>query len=243
MCAAENETTARLLSVVSYNIHQCVGVDGRREPTRIAAILKELNPDIIGLQEVHSAHDGTFEAYQMRYLAEATGYEVVSGPNVTKNNSEYGNVLLTRHSVVRVQRLDLSVPGREARGAIDADIAVGKRTVRVIVSHLGLGIRERRYQTKRLLGLLGQEKTSPIVLLLDLNEWFPFGGPILRFNEEFGKAPCCRSFPSFFPLFSIDRIWVSPRAALLRVQPYLTRLTRVASDHLPLVATIDLDRF
>src|SRR6266511_2340489 len=118
MGADQIETTPRLLSVVSYNIHQCVGTDRRRDATRIAAILKELNADIIGLQEVHSAHDGTFEAYQLRYLAETTGNHVVSGPNVTKANSEYGNVLLTRHSVVRVNRLDLSVPGREARGAI-----------------------------------------------------------------------------------------------------------------------------
>jgi endonuclease/exonuclease/phosphatase family metal-dependent hydrolase len=232
-----------LLSVVSYNIHQCVGMDRRRDVTRIAAILKELNADIIGLQEVHSAHDGTFEAYQMRYLAETTGYDVISGPNVTLENSEYGNVLLTRHAVVRVRRVDLSVPGREARGAIDADIDVGDRHVRVIVSHLGLGMRERRYQTKRLIGLLNQEKTSPVIVLLDLNEWFPFGGPILRLNEQFGKAPCFRSFPSIFPLLPLDRVWVRPRAALLEVQTYLTPATRIASDHLPLLATIDPNRF
>src|SRR5918996_2103184 len=177
MCAEQVETTPSLLSVVSYNIHQCVGLDGRRDATRIAGILKGLNADIIGLQEVHSAHDGTFEAYQMRYLAETTGYHVVSGPNVTKSNSEYGNVLLTRHSVARVRRLDLSVPGREARGAIDADISVGDCVVRVIVSHLGLGVRERRYQTKRLLELLVQERPCPTIALLDMNEWFPFGAP------------------------------------------------------------------
>jgi endonuclease/exonuclease/phosphatase family metal-dependent hydrolase len=243
MDADQIGTAPRLLSVVSYNIHQCVGSDRRRDPTRIATVLKELDADIIGLQEVHSAHDGTFEAYQMRYLAETTGYHVVSGPNVTKSNSEYGNVLLTRHSVARVRRLDLSVPGREARGAIDADISVGDCAVRVIVSHLGLGVRERRYQTKRLLELLVQERPCPTIALLDMNEWFPFGAPILRFNREFGKAPCFRSFPSFFPLFSLDRVWVRPCAALIKVQPHITPITRVASDHLPLVATVDIDRF
>src|SRR6266511_5661353 len=216
MGAEQIETTPRLLSVVSYNIHQCVGTDRRRDATRIAAILKELNAEIIGLQEVHSAHDGTFEAYQMRYLAETTGYHVVSGPNVTKTNSEYGNVLLTRHSVVRVNRLDLSVPGREARGAIDADIAIGNHVVRVIVSHLGLRARERRYQTKQLLGLLGKEKTSPIVALLDINEWFPLGGRRILLKKKFGKAPCFRSLPAFFSLFSLDRVWVIPCAALLQ---------------------------
>jgi endonuclease/exonuclease/phosphatase family metal-dependent hydrolase len=232
-----------LLSVLSYNIHQCVGLDGRRDATRIAGILKEVNADVVGLQEVHSAYDGTFEAYQTRYLAEATGYNVVNGPNVTKENSEYGNILLTRHEVVRVRRLDLSVPGREARGAIDADIAIGDRMVRVIVSHLGLGIRERRYQAERLIALLGQEKTMPVIVMLDLNEWFPVGAPILRFNEEFGKAPCLRSFPSVCPLFSLDRVWVKPRAALVGIQTHKTPVTRVASDHLPIVANIDATRF
>ena len=47
MGADQIETTPRLLSVVSYNIHQCVGSDRRRDATRIAAILKELNADII----------------------------------------------------------------------------------------------------------------------------------------------------------------------------------------------------
>jgi endonuclease/exonuclease/phosphatase family metal-dependent hydrolase len=83
----------------------------------------------------------------------------------------------------------------------------------------------------------------PTVVPLDLNEWFPFGAPILRFNQEFGKAPCFRSFPSFFPFFSLDRVWVRPCAALIKVQPHITPITHVASDHLPLVATIDLDRF
>src|SRR2546426_12249992 len=100
MGADQIETTPRLLSVVSYNIHQCVGSDRRRDATRIAAILKELNADIIGLQDKHSAHDGTFEAYQMLYLTETTGYHVVSGLNVTKTKIEYGNVLLACDSVL-----------------------------------------------------------------------------------------------------------------------------------------------
>jgi endonuclease/exonuclease/phosphatase family metal-dependent hydrolase len=31
--------------------------------------------------------------------------------------------------------------------------------------------------------------------------------------------------------------------ALIKMRPYVTRLTRVASDHLPLVATVDIGRF
>jgi endonuclease/exonuclease/phosphatase family metal-dependent hydrolase len=228
-----------LLTVVSYNVHQCVGLDRRRDPSRIAQVLNELNADIIGLQEVHSESGSSAELHQMSYLAAQTNRTAIGGPIVTKTTGEYGNVLLTRHRVVNIRLIDLSVPGREARGAIDADIDTGHAIIRVIVSHLGLRVRERMYQTKRLLGRIAKEGTSPIIVLLDFNEWFPFGFPILRFNEEFGKAPAMRTFPSAMPIFSLDRVWVKPRRALVSVGRYVTPLSRIASDHLPLHATVD----
>jgi len=231
-----------LFSAVSYNIHQCVGIDRRRDPARIAQIVNELDADVIGLQEVHSENGGPEESHQMQYLAQATRRTAIAGPMVMKANSEYGNVLLTRHPVIHTRRLDLSVPGREARGAIDVDIDTGHGVLRVIVSHLGLRVRERIYQTKRLLASIAKESTTPIIVLLDFNEWFPWAFPILRFNEEFGKAPAFRTFPSPAPIFSLDRIWVKPQGALVSVRRHITPLTRVASDHLPLHATIDIHR-
>jgi endonuclease/exonuclease/phosphatase family metal-dependent hydrolase len=231
-----------LFSAVSYNIHQCVGMDRRRSPARIAQILKELRPDVVGLQEVHSENGGPEESHQMQYLAQATGLTAIAGPMILKANSEYGNVLLSRHPVVNTRRLDLSVPGREARGAIDVDIDTGHGLMRVIVSHLGLRVRERIYQTKRLLASIAKENTSPVIVLLDFNEWFPLAFPILRFNEEFGKAPSLRTFPSPAPILSLDRIWVKPQRALISVRRYITPITRVASDHLPLHASIDIGR-
>ena len=238
----EAKQTRKLFSAVSYNIHQCVGIDRRRSPARIAQILNELDADVIGLQEVHSENNGTGESHQMEYLAQATGRTAIAGPMIARANGEYGNVLLSRHPVINTRRLDLSVPGREARGAIDADIDTGDGVLRVIVSHLGLRVRERIYQTKCLLAGIAKESTTPVIVLLDFNEWFPLAFPILRFNEEFGKAPSLRTFPSPAPIFSLDRIWVKPQRALVSVRRYITPLTRVASDHLPLHASIDIDR-
>jgi endonuclease/exonuclease/phosphatase family metal-dependent hydrolase len=65
MDTGQTGAAPRFLSVVSYNIHQCIGSDRRRDATGIATVLRELDADIIGLQEVHSAHDRTFEAYQI----------------------------------------------------------------------------------------------------------------------------------------------------------------------------------
>ncbi len=57
-----------LISALSYNIHECVGWDGRRDPCRIADVIKESRADIVGLQEVHSESDGRVESHQMNYL-------------------------------------------------------------------------------------------------------------------------------------------------------------------------------
>ena len=111
-------------SVLSYNIHECVGTDGRRDPSRIARILKESGADIIGLQEVHSDLTGgdDEELHQMDYLAKSTGFQAVAGTALQRRNGDYGNVLLTNRRIVNVRKLDLSIRGREPRGAIDADL-------------------------------------------------------------------------------------------------------------------------
>jgi len=57
--------------------------------------------------------------------------------------------------------------------------------------------------------------------------------------SHFEAAPAPRTFPARWPLFSLDRIWISPRRRLLQVQVHASPLARIASDHLPLVAHID----
>jgi endonuclease/exonuclease/phosphatase family metal-dependent hydrolase len=234
--------TASLLSVVSYNVHQCVGFDGRRDPARIARIIQELKPDIVGLQEVSSESNGRVESLQMQYLADLTGLVAIPGPTITKHNNEYGNVLLSRYPVNKVRRLDLSVPGREPRGAIDAEIEIDHKVIRVIVSHLGLGAAERRYQVKQLLAELSASDPSPVFVIMDHNEWFPLRQSLRLLHERFGRPPRLPTFPSIMPFLPHDRVWVKPLEALINVDRYVTHLTRIASDHLPLRATIDLQK-
>jgi endonuclease/exonuclease/phosphatase family metal-dependent hydrolase len=234
--------TQALISVVSYNVHRCIGFDRRRRAGRIARILSDLGADIIGLQEVDSRSDGRAESYQMRYLADATGLQAVGGPTMLKENSEYGNVLLSRYPVVNLRHIDLSVPGREPRGAIDAEIAIADKTLRVIVSHLGLGLAERRYQVKRLVELLESSGTCPVFMLMDHNEWLPMSLTLRELNQILGKPRAVRTFPARLPLLGHDRIWVKPSDACVRVQRCLTPLTLIASDHLPIKATIDIGK-
>ena len=227
-----------LVSVLSYNIHECVGSDRRRDPSRIAEIIKESGAQIVGLQEVHSDSSGDEQLHQMNYLAASTGLQAVSGPAVERRNGHYGNVLLTSCKVLKVHKLDLSYLAREPRGAIDADLDIGGETVRVIVTHLGLRPAERRFQVRRLLTALAEQRTRIVILLSDFNEWLPTGRSLRWIHTHLGKTALVRTFPSRFPLFALDRIWVSPPAALTELCCVRTPLSRVASDHLPLRATI-----
>jgi endonuclease/exonuclease/phosphatase family metal-dependent hydrolase len=110
--------------------------------------------------------------------------------------------------------------------------------VRVIVTHLGLLPAERRFQVRKLLSALMEQRTRVVMLLSDFNEWLPTGRSLRWIHTHLGKTALVRTFPSRFPIFALDRIWVSPPAALAELCCIRTPLSRLASDHLPLKATI-----
>jgi endonuclease/exonuclease/phosphatase family metal-dependent hydrolase len=227
------------LTFASYNIHRCIGLDGRHDPDRIAAVLCELEADVIALQEVDAGYHVDDGIDQIVHLAQATGFKAVSGPVLKNHRGTYGNGLLIRHEPVRVRRVDLSVPGRERRGALDVDLEIDGVRVRVVAAHLGLRPRERQVQVSRLLDALRGHDGGPMVLLGDFNEWLTVSPVLNRLHRRFGRSPGVRSFPSRFPVFALDRVWVQPRAALLNVEVHTSPRARVASDHLPVRALVD----
>lgn len=224
----------------SYNVHRCIGTDRRSDPDRIAAVLRELDADIIGLQEVDSAFRIGGGIDQVEYLSAATGLTGIAGPTLRNAQGHYGNALLTHSPVVAVRHLDLSVNGREPRGALDVDLDAGGHRMQVIVTHFGLRGTERRRQARRLLESVSPETDHPIFLMGDFNEWRPRGGILRILQPHFGWSPFLRTFPSMRPIFALDRIWIRPAGALISVGVHRSPLARVASDHLPLRAVIRL---
>ena len=110
------------------------------------------------------------------------------------------------------------------------------------MTHLGLGLRERRRQIEALSDALATFTDVPTVVMGDFNEWRPRGLTLLRMNDAMGRAPKARSWPSRFPLFALDRIWVRPRRAIRGIWAVRTPLSRSASDHLPLCLGLDRER-
>jgi endonuclease/exonuclease/phosphatase family metal-dependent hydrolase len=226
-----------MLSAATYNIHQAVGRDGRRDPARVAHAIELLDADIIALQEVDAAPGLDTASIQMTEMAAAGHYLAIPGPTIIRSERSYGNVLLTRFEVERVKRFDLTQAGREPRGAIDASLRTpGGQRLRCVATHLGLSGRERRRQLEMLLGILAKDWGQPVVLMGDFNAWSRFSRIERVFSRLIGPSPRPGSFPASFPLLALDRIWIYPSHLLVDLRAKDTPLTREVSDHLPLLA-------
>jgi endonuclease/exonuclease/phosphatase family metal-dependent hydrolase len=225
--------------VSTYNVHRCIGSDGRHDPDRVAAVIRELDADVVGLQEVDAKPHVEAGLDQVEYLAEATGLTGIAGPTLTRHYGQYGNALLTRLPVRGATLIDLSVGRREPRGAIDAEVDAEGVRCRVLVTHLGLRRTER---TRQLAHLIAHPPRWPgpalTVLLGDLNEWLWLTGLARRLPEGFACA-APRSFPARAPFLCLDAIAAHPGVALRRAWVHASARARLASDHRPVCAELD----
>ncbi len=224
------------VTIATYNIHSAVGTDRKFSPDRIVGVLQEMQADIVALQEVPLG--GGHFPNVLKLIAEQTGYQAVEGFTFAVSGRRYGNAVISRYPVMATRAIDLSFGKREPRGALDADISCHGHPLRVIATHLGLSIAERQDQIRRLLQVFDTDQ-MPVILLGDVNEWFIWGRSLKWLVSHFEEVPALATFPSRWPFLPLDRIWIRPRHRLVHVNVHSTPLSRVASDHLPLIAHID----
>lgn len=228
------------LTAVTYNIRGWMGMDRRRDPDRIVKILQRLHADVIALQEATITENG--ETWpSLKQLARATGMQVIPGPTLFRKDSDFGNVLLVAHPVGGARNVNLGITGREPRGAIVANLSIDERSVEVIGTHLGLTRIERRKQIDILIKEIDLSPGNVVVLLGDLNEWNPMSKNLGKLKRHFGNPRALPTYPSFFPLFALDRVMARPNQALTDTKTVWNGVTRIASDHLPVRATIRVD--
>jgi endonuclease/exonuclease/phosphatase family metal-dependent hydrolase len=227
--------------VATYNVHRCVGTDRRRLPSRIAAVLGELGADLIALQEVDALGIRESGDDQFEFFARATGLNAVVGVTIERERGRYGNLLLARHPLRDVTHIDLSLPRREPRGAIEALVDGPSGPLRVIAAHLGLDPRERRVQAQRLGRRIADGgEQIPVVLLGDLNSISATSLAPLRVWMT-ARPSSRRTYPSRRPILPLDRIWTRPGSLVAELHVHRSPLARIASDHLPLRARLKLD--
>jgi endonuclease/exonuclease/phosphatase family metal-dependent hydrolase len=231
------------LTLVTWNIHSGIGVDGRFDLARIASVLEEVDADLIALQEVGDYRRLTPREDHAEHLAELLGRHLAYGPNICRGDRRYGNAVLSRFPISHHQNDDLSWGRREPRGALRCDVALPEAApLHLVCVHFGLGPRERLVQEGRLLEtalLRDAQREAPLLVCGDWN--YLRRGPASGLEAaglrdvavQLGCAlPTC---PSPMPVFRFDRVLTDGRLKPMSMAVHRSRLAARASDHLPLV--------
>jgi len=245
------EWTRDQLRLMTYNVHGCAGMDGRVSPRRVARVIAAQATDLVALQELDLGRRRSRAEDQAAMIARHLGMHVVFCPTVTRGTEHYGHALLSRWPIEIVKRAMLPHDPRgwwkEPRAALWARVLVNGTAVHVVTTHLGLGRFERVLQMRMLLSdeWLGRiPETEPILLCGDFN--LTPGSPPYRLAAarlrdvqaaRAGHRPLS-TFSSLRPFIRLDHIFLSKRFEVQHVFVPRNELTRVASDHLPLVADL-----
>ena len=233
--------------VATYNVHKCRGLDGRVRPERIVGVLRELNADIIALQEVLSLSGNQCGDDHAQFIAGELGFRHCFGENRKHAGRMYGNALLSRFPWTRACNYDISISGHEPRGCLRANITLpGGPQLHLFNVHLGTSFRERRLQARRLISpeILNRPDLRGVRIVLgDFNEWTTgtttrmlrahFASPDLRTNRT-------RSYPGLFPILHLDHIYFDSALSLRHLTVHKSLRALVASDHLPFVMDLSL---
>ncbi|MGE0126593.1 MAG: endonuclease/exonuclease/phosphatase family protein [Blastocatellales bacterium] len=235
--------------IVTYNVHKCVGLDRRLSPARIVDVLKEIDADVVALQEVLCVQGRDSEDDQAHFIARELGFHYCMGHNRALRGGIYGNLVLSRFPLIGSENHDISVTGREERGCLRVDVDLGKESKMHIYNvHLGTSFVERRHQARKLISesiLSDANIPGPRVMLGDFNEWtrglvtrlltghFQSGDIRLHLRRS-------RTYPGVLPFMHLDHIYFDETLELERAELHRSRAALVASDHLPIFADLRL---
>ncbi|GFO67040.1 endonuclease [Geomonas limicola] len=237
---------------MTYNVHSSIGMDGKISPLRIARVIERCAPDVVALQELDSGLTRTALVDQAHVIAHQLEMAYHFHPSFRVEEGGYGNAVLSRLPMRLVKAGPLpSHPKRsfERRGALWVEVEHQGKALQVLATHFGLDRRERICQAEALLGpeWLGHpECRGPVALCGDFNA-LPRSAAYRCLIRQLKDAQCslkgCRprgTFPVRLPLMRIDHLFISPELKVRDIAVPRTALTRLASDHLPLLVTLEL---
>lgn len=229
-----------MIRVASYNMRKAIGTDRRRRPERTLEVLRELDADVIALQEADRRFGSRASAIPLRMIEEHSGYKPVPFEARDGSIGWHGNALLVKKEVEIVDKALVHLPSLEPRGAVMADLRLGGESLRVVGMHLDLSGLWRRRQANAVLAHIRSRETSlPAVLMGDLNEWSARGGCLRDFASHLSFAHCGRSFHTRRPVVQLDRIMVTNELSIADSGVHQSAAARKASDHFPVWAVVE----
>jgi endonuclease/exonuclease/phosphatase family metal-dependent hydrolase len=227
-----------LLRFATYNVHGHKGADGKIIPDRTFEVVRHLNADCVALQEFVNGPAPTGEPL-LEQWARNLGMHAAYAPAFERGGEEFGNALLTRWPIVEQHAHDVSLHGYRRRVVLEALVAADGGTLQLMSLHLGVSPRERALQAQRLFELCSTTRCALHVLLGDFNEWSRFSAVSRRLRLYFDVTRQQATFPARAPVVGLDRVWVHPRGRIRSTHVERSAAACLASDHLPLVATVD----
>lgn len=241
-------------SIMTFNVHSCVGMDGKLSPARIARVIEQSGADVIALQELDVRRPRSGAIDQAHEIARLVGMHHHFHPALRMAEEAYGDAILCHFPMRLIHAGPL--PGLshrsdlEPRGALWVEITVNGTPIQVINTHLGLSPLEKVVQVEELLGAnwLGHpDCRGPVIFCGDLN-----CGPVSRTYRQIAHRfkdaqrqlkghRIVATWPSNAPFHRIDHVFISPEIQVRQVVIPRTILTRVASDHLPVLVSVGVE--
>jgi len=242
------------LTVLTYNIHKCIGgLDRRYDPGRVRDAILPHGPDLVLLQEVDQLTRRANSDKQVDILGDWLGLRHRTYfPNVhLRTGGGYGNAILSRFPFTETSNFDVSVPLKKKRSVLHARFRVRlgadarARTLHVFNLHLGLSGIERKLQLRRFLASPALERLharTPVLVAGDFNDlWGTLGKKLLGPAGFRGMPRPIPTFPAYSPLRALDSIYVRGDLRVGHVLRPRSVVARTASDHLPLVAEVEME--
>jgi len=213
-----------MLKIATYNIHKGFSRFNRRFVLHeLRDRLRELDADVVFLQEVqgaHAHHAGRHPDYpgapQHEFIAQDIWPHAAYGRNAVYETGHHGNAILSRFPIEQVCNKDVSAHRFESRGLLHCAIGVGAVRVHCVCAHFGLFAKGKRAQTRALIEHVRDEvpPDAPLVIAGDFNDWRNEMGRVMA--EELGMRDVfhmhsgtpARSYPAGLPLLRLDRIYV-----------------------------------
>lgn len=237
--------------VMSYNIHSGIGTDGKPDWRRIAALIKEQNPDLLALQEVAIGHA---RSPQLDLFAELQAELQMHGAfgkaiAINEGRGEYGLAALSKYPCELIEKILLPTPaGHEQRISLLFHIQAPK-SFYFIVSHFSYQgefaqCEANREESARLIRqTVLKNSYQPVVWAGDFNTYW--GMPTIDYIGRHwdihnqAKPDLPTAFGSKAGWQQIDYICSAPKGNM-RCLDFEVIDDLVASDHRPVCCTLEL---